>query len=393
MINKGLLIILVSLLFTSTLVAQEAQNIADLDFLYKKIQELHSYKDQLKGNKSYKKLYEGLRKNLKSSDEFEIYQSLLRMIYPIRDNHLGLWRKPDSSLRFKYLKLEIDTTQIESRYNCYPKDSIEGIYARADGARYILHRERENVYYLQNFRTGIVEIILNDAGNKSFDAINFMSPPVPYVLYRNVRLVNGKLGNMNFQKFQPDKYAPIKFGKEKFEYRELKSKVGYLRLSSFSTSSDNHTMAKSFFDIIKAKLIPECLIVDLRNNLGGGYRTSKQFLTFLKKYRGQIYLLQNNNTMSNAEQFILDLKGKSGLLTLGEATRGTITYGSNYGKAMILPSKRFIFYPTDMRGRSRDLAYENIGIKPNILLDPFGDDWITQTIKHIEDKINTIYIK
>ncbi|RNL53983.1 S41 family peptidase [Pedobacter jejuensis] len=253
--------------------------------------------------------------------------------------------------------------------------------------------ERENVYYLQNFRTGIVEVILNNARNKSFDAISFVGPPVPYVLYRNVRLVNGKLGNMNFQKFQPGKYAPMKFGKEKFEYRELTNKVGYLRLSSFSSSNDNHTMAKSSFDTIRAKIIPECLIVDLRNNLGGGYRTSKQFLTFLKKYHGRIYLLQNNNTMSNAEQFILDIKDKSGLTTLGETTRGTITYGSNYGKTMILPSKRFIFYPTDMRGRSKDLAYEGIGIKPDILLDPFGDDWITQTLKYIKDKFNPVDFK
>ncbi|RNL53984.1 hypothetical protein [Pedobacter jejuensis] len=109
MINKYLLIILLSLVFSSTLVAQEAQNIEDLDFLYNKIKELHAYKDQLKDNKSYQKLYEGLREDLKSSDEFEIYQKLLKLIYPIKDNHLGLWRKPDSTFRLKYLKLEIDT--------------------------------------------------------------------------------------------------------------------------------------------------------------------------------------------------------------------------------------------------------------------------------------------
>ncbi|KLT65777.1 hypothetical protein AB669_09820 [Pedobacter sp. BMA] len=73
-------------------------------------------------------------------------------------------------------------------------------------------------------------------------------------------------------------------------------------------------------------------------------------------------------------------------MTLGETTRGTITYGSNYGKTVSLPSGRFIFYPTDMKGRKKDLIYESIGIRPDIILDPFGDDWIEQTLNYVNNE-------
>jgi C-terminal processing protease CtpA/Prc len=109
-----------------------------------------------------------------------------------------------------------------------------------------------------------------------------------------------------------------------------------------------------------------------------------QFIAFLKKYKGKICLLQNGYTISNAEQFIIDLKDNKNVTTLGETTKGTITYGSNVSKTLTLPSKRFLFYPTDMNGRAKDLAYESIGIKPDVALDAFSEDWITQTLNYIK---------
>ena len=122
----------------------------------------------------------------------------------------------------------------------------------------------------------------------------------------------------------------------------------------------------------------------MRNNGGGGYKTSRQFITFLKNFQGKVYIIQNGSTVSNAEQFIITLKEKEHIKTLGETTKGTITYGSNYGKTLTLPSNRFLFYPTDMRGLKKELAFESIGIKPDITLNPFKDDWISLTIKYIK---------
>ena len=109
--KKYILIILLSI-SVFKLNAQEAKNIADLDFLYKSIQQLPSYKDQLKSDKSYDQLYQRLRTELNINDDFEVYQKLLELIYPIRDNHLGLYRKPDSIYKFQYLKPAIDYNNI-----------------------------------------------------------------------------------------------------------------------------------------------------------------------------------------------------------------------------------------------------------------------------------------
>lgn len=242
----------------------------------------------------------------------------------------------------------------------------------------------KNVYYLQNFKTGIVEVILNKSSDKAFDAIRFLRPPVPYVLYRNVKLTNGKLTGLNYQKLLSQTYVPANFSDKKYEYKELEKEIGYLRLSTFDSNNENIKVATDFFTKVRPTIKTKYLIVDLRNNGGGGNKTSGQFYTFLKKYSGKIFLLQNSNTVSNAEQFILNIKNTKKITTLGEDTRGTITYGSNYGKTIELPSNRFLFYPTDMNGRAKDLVYENIGIKPDISLDAFGEDWIDQTIKYIK---------
>lgn len=73
---------------------------------------------------------------------------------------------------------------------------------------------------------------------------------------------------------------------------------------------------------------------------------------------------------------------------MGETTRGTLTYGSNYGKTFLLPSNRFVFYPTDMKGKSKHLMYEDIGIKPDIKIDSFEEDWLDYVVKYI--KINVM---
>jgi len=365
--------------------AQEAQNIADLDFLYKSIKALPSYKDQLKNDKAYQQLYTRLRKELNTADDFKVYQELLQLIYPIKDNHLGFYRKPDSTYKFSFLKPPINVVEMEAKYANYPKDSLEGIYYNYnDSTKNIVFKQSKATYYLQNLTTGIVEAILHKTGAQNIDAIRFLSLTVPYVLYRNVRLSNGVLIGLNYQKKLSQNYAVLDPGDFNYEYKELGQGIGYLRLSSFYSSNENIRIATDFFDKVKSKITVQHLIVDLRNNGGGGFKTSGQFAKFLNKFKGRVYILHNSNTVSNAEQFVIDLKGKKDVTTLGENTRGTITYGNNYGKTIVLPSNRFLFYPTDMSGRTKDLAFESIGVKPDIRLDALTEDWISQTIKYIK---------
>lgn len=378
--------ILISILclFAIKLKAQEAKNIADLDFLYQAIQQTPSYKDQLKGDKSYQQLYENLRKDLKTTDDFEAYQKLLKLIHPIKDNHLGFYRKPDSSYKFAYLKPAIDLKELEQKYVSAPKESIEGIYHSYDGKyKYVLYA-KDSLYYLQSLNSGYLETILKPTYANRFDAIKFLPGKVPYILYRNVGFSYGALNGLPYRKENVKSYAGLVVGDNKYEYKKLEDNISYLRLSSFSSTDANIKIATDFFNDVKLSINSENLIVDLRNNTGGGYKNSRQFINFLSNYKGKVYILQNGVTVSNAEQFIINLKGKTHITTLGEATKGTITYGSNYGKTINLPSNRFLFYPTDMGGNKKELEFESVGIKPDVNLNVFTEDWITQTIKYIK---------
>jgi C-terminal processing protease CtpA/Prc len=129
------------------------------------------------------------------------------------------------------------------------------------------------------------------------------------------------------------------------------------------------------------------LIVDLRNNEGGADKEIRKYLKLFKKYvkNGHLYVLVNNGTLSQAEIFTLKLKRYKNVITVGQQTKGMISYGSNYGKKETLPSGNFEIYPTDMRNSSALLSYEDYGIIPDIVLRS-DKDWIAQVVEMARKK-------
>jgi len=380
---KKIIFAFLLILNTVVVIAQEDKNIADLDFLYQAIQQTPSYKDQLKGDKKYQQLYETLRKDLKTTDDFEVFQKLAQLISPLRDNHLGFWRKPDSSYNYIPHQYQIDSTSIVNKYINNAIDSIEGIY-QSGKVKYVIRLEKGNEYQIIDLSTGNLTAILYKNLAGSFDMVQYMKYPYAYNLTRNIKLSNQLLIGSNYYKAGVKAFYSILSRKDNYEYKVLEDQVGYLSLGTFNSTDKEIKAATDFFNQVKSTINVKNLIVDVRNNFGGGYKNSGQFITFLKSYKGKIYILQNGYTISNAEQFIIELKGRENIKTLGEITKGTITYGSNYGKTLTLPSGRFLFYPTDMSGSKKELAFESIGIKPDVSLNPFTEDWITQTLKYIK---------
>ncbi|MES2416629.1 MAG: S41 family peptidase [Bacteroidota bacterium] len=378
-------LILLLLLFTTIakVRGQEAQNIADLDFLYQAIQKVPSYKDQLKSDKTYVQLYQQLRKELNTTDELIVFQKLAQLIFPLRDNHLALARKPDSNFKFISLKPEVDLVRLEKKLIEVPLDSIEGVFYEGQ-QKYLIYKQAPQVYYVQSIADNEVKAILCKNQFSSYDVVQFKFGSYPYVLNRNIKFLNGLLIGLNYAKEPGKTYYDVVERKEKYSYKMLNETTGYLSLGTFSSSNQNIEVATRFFDQISPTITTKNLIVDVRNNGGGGYKTSKQFLAFLDKFKGEVYVLQNAYTVSNAEQFILKLREKRKITTMGESTMGTITYGSNYGKRITLPSDRFTFYPTDMSGLKKELVYESIGIKPDVYLNPFTEDWVAQALKQIK---------
>ncbi|MEZ4858345.1 MAG: S41 family peptidase [Flavobacteriaceae bacterium] len=123
------------------------------------------------------------------------------------------------------------------------------------------------------------------------------------------------------------------------------------------------------------------LILDLRNNSGGGDKVSKPFQKFIEKEfkEGKIYILVNIKTASNAEITTQRMRFSKNVKVLGHSSSGILSYGSNYGNRVVLPSGNYYYKVTDMNF-SEFLAYEGVGIPVDIELN-LNEDWIDQTVK------------
>ncbi len=380
-------LLLVGMLSTQILVAQQNPNQADLEALYTAIQKTPSYKKLLKGNKDYQQLYENVKQKIVDADEKQTFKQLSRLVSAINDNHLGFYRTPDTTLKTAYISLPLNIDSLKKLLQLKDENALEGIYY-ASNHEFGLYANGDKAYQMVSLTNGILIAEIFHTPYNGFDLLLYSGKPVPYNLIKNARLVNGTLLGTPFTKFKEKKFSILDKGSESFEYKPLNETVGYLRLSSFSSTNANIKKSDEFYATIAAKITTRKLIVDLRGNTGGGYKNSGKFLKLLKNYKGEIFILQNAATVSNAEQFILELKPLKNVTTLGEQTKGMITFGSNYGEKIVLPSGRFTFYPTDMKGSNRDLAYESKGINPDISLDVFKEDWIKQTLEYIKKRPN-----
>lgn len=383
MVMKNLSCTLIIVLLGLVAFAQQDQNQADLEALYQAVQKMPSYKKLLKGKSNYQQLYQEVKEKLKDADERTAFMQLSRLLYFINDNHLGFYRTPDSALKTAYVTLPVNIDSLRKQLAQKDKNELEGIYYMGD-YDFGLYTTDQQHYKLILLKNGILmgEIIKTPYGG--YDGVQYGGRHVPYQLIKNVRLINGQLIGMPFVKSREKRFSTLAKSAESFEYKDLNEDVGYLRLSSFSADNANVKKSEAFFKTINGRLASKYLIVDLRNNMGGAYKTSQKFIDLLKKYKGKIFILQNAQTVSNAEQVIIALKGQKNIVTLGEQTKGMITFGSNYGKTILLPSGRFTFYPTDMIGVDRDLAYESKGVDPDVPLNPYQGDWIEQALEYIK---------
>jgi C-terminal processing protease CtpA/Prc len=169
---------------------------------------------------------------------------------------------------------------------------------------------------------------------------------------------------------------------KKFYTYKINSSTRYVRLGDFMVNASNMKISKTFFNELKSSMNEKTILLDLRNNNGGGFMISKPFLKLFKKYSkgNEIKVLINRNTVSNSEQFVIRLKKCKNVTLYGEGTKGMVTYGSNYGKQIPLNSKGLFVYPTDMRGFKKDLHYETVGMQPDVYLSK-DIDWIEQVLK------------
>jgi hypothetical protein len=400
--------------------------LADLNELRHLIQKTPSYKDQIKGQAlvSYNQLFESLKADsLHAVSDYEYFYNLARLFFPIKDSHTGFYQTRNNNLSdraaferssetkefINFPKVSINLDSLKTALATRPLDSIEGIYSldtfHTVGLYRVKPREYMGVvlsskitfYNLPYWLPGQVAIHLYEDFPNHFKAIYADPISKRLIYYANERFSNSSLVNshfygdlyeLNYKKISGGKdFTNLPKNRAEFNFKTIEPDIQYLHLKHFSAETMAMQRSAAFCDSIRPLLTAPNLILDLRNNEGGAEKVSKPYLSLLKKYskKGRIYVLANNRTVSRAEIFILQLKELDNVMVLGQTTNGMLTYGSNMGKTNKLPSQAFQVYLTDMDGSAKLLAYEDLGINPDIVLVN-SKDWVEQTIEIIRKK-------
>lgn len=395
------------------------EDLAALKFV---LQKTPSYKSQIKGDKQalFNSLYERLASDTTSNPHsFKYFYNLSQLIFPLKDNHLGFYQiavydnfknkeRIDSFIRTKefleYPTFHINIDSLKNVLAKRPADSVEGIYNYGRFYSVGLFKRVDKEYVgviidsdVNLWRNGQIAIHLYEYAPNLFKAIYGHPLSKNFILQTNEKYRNQSLVNSYFyssysldiysKQHRTVDYVNLSKNSSKFELKSINGDIQYLLLRSFQRHSITTQQSKNFYDSIKNVLTAKTLILDLRNNEGGATKESRKYLRLLKKFtrNGNLYVLLNNGTLSQAEIFTLQLKKLKNVTTVGQTTKGMLAYGSNYGKRERLPSGRFEIYPTDMKGNAKLLQYEDYGINPDIILRD-NRDWIEQTVEIIRKK-------
>jgi hypothetical protein len=413
-------IVLTISFFVLTLVPKAQTNVylSDLAALRSILQKTPSYKAQIRGVR--KAHYDSLFSRLAADsaigpEDYRYFYNLSQLLFPLRDNHLGFYQLPDYNhfrnkesidryitskafTEFPEYKGNVDS--LKSALLTRPADSVEGIYHYDRFYTVGVFKTAEIEYMgvvldseVNLWRKGQVAFRLYEYGPGSYKAIYAHPASKNYFYQGNEKYVNQSLVNSHFYASYSEKVYSKQPGATDhvnlqagslFEMGNPEEDVQYVLVRSFQNNNFVRPRSNRFYDSIKNILTAPYLILDLRNNQGGSKREAKKYFKLVKQYsrKGEVYVLLNNGTISQAERLAIRLRKLRHVTTVGQTTSGMLAYGSNYGRRVRLPSGQFEIYVTDLKGPSSLLRFENAGVQPDIYLNNSGD-WIVKLLNII----------
>lgn len=379
----------------------------ELEFLNKQIKKTPSYKlNKTTYSNQLIKTEEEI-KNLNS--DYECFVQLNKLMLSLTDNHsrvYGLNEGANKEIKNDSIKFEI--FENSKLFNSYPRPtisldsliivlkkqpikSIEGIYSIDDYMKLGVYKVSKGTTYraivLESknklWKIGEVLYTLIPYGNNYLLAVGGSLGSKRMVAHTE-RIENGVFLTTGFQKHpsQPN-FSVSLYPESNYLRKEISSEITYLKIGSFSSWHPTLSEAEKFYKSLEGTLTKKNLIIDLRDNGGGGNRNSDILLNILKDYlkNNNVYLLINNRSVSNAEQFAYKLSAFDNCKTFGNRTNGTAAYeivNANYN----LPCGEFMVILTSKK-HSKFLKLESVGLEPNVKFT-LKTDWVLQLQNYIE---------
>ena len=379
----------------------------DLTFLDSKIRKTPAYKINKKAyDTSYSKI---LKKVTSINSIFDCHSLLNELLISLNDNHSRVYginpgatdeitANPEEFNEFKksalfnaYTKPNIDLDSLKAVLNTKTKTDIEGVYKRENYMTIGVYKnEGKNNYKAiildsksDVWQVGEIMYALIPFGNDYLLNIGGSITSKRLIAYTE-RVENGFFYFMGFQKDISQTNYSIKMPSGNTYYREeFSNEITYLKIGSFNSWNPTLSDAEKFYKTLERNLKKSNLIIDLRNNGGGGDRNSNILYKLIKDYakKNKVYVLINHRTVSNAEQFANRLSKLENCQLFGIKTNGALAYEIKDGN-YTLPCGNFIAVLTSKK-HSEYLAFESKGIEPEVTLD-METDWIEQLKSYIK---------
>lgn len=413
-ITTFLLLLLVGFQLTAQ---QKCDCQAELDFVYEQIKTTESYKYQIKDEMSdkFESTYQQLGAEISAPiSKLQCFGKLTQLLSLIRDKHAVLMEAaPDFEVSSIYDSTFTKAYQNTEAFTSFPKtdrdlealqteleaktvSDVEGIYTIGSSMKmgvYRIDKTDSLVGVMLESKLGTWapgQIYLYMKATEiphHYDIISY-SQVYKVLTFKKVQLVqHGILFSNVIKEKLSNNYVHVNADStDAYQLKQLTDKVQYVWLDGFGRSKANAEKRDALIAQMDRELTAKNLIVDLRNNGGGASKISWPIVKKIKKYaqKGNVYVLTNASSGSNAEQTTVRLVKMAKATHLGQKTFGAIAYGRNYGTTNTSPSGLFQFLPTDMKF-NQYLKYEDTGVVPQIELSP-DSDWVQQTINIINSQ-------
>lgn len=396
---KNYIFLFTTLLFSAHLAQSQTSSCdctQELDYVNTQLRTIPSYKSQIKNDEVNESFLKTLKSEINNDPRAKLncVYYIQKYLTLVRDKHLST-SVQGATIDYKQFDYQVsdELNTIVEKAN-RGADEVTGIYNISELYQVaVVPDEKVEGRYLgvilessnENWKPKMVKFVLTQTP-QGYDGLFYGGTFVPQ--YQRIQLREGRLYPeqwVNAKKTANYTFDSRSLEGDLFQYKVLENGTHYIRLGSFSGQNKNYALASGLRDEMEKEIKTGNVIVDLRNNGGGGERTSDLFLDFLKKDEKNlsVFVLQNYACGSDCEQFLIKLKSQQLVTTFGENTYGAVAYGfgNRSTRQETTPCYKFTINLTEKK-YEQYLEYEVIGVTPDYYLND-RKDWIEQVLEKL----------